>query len=58
MPITKGDKVEKVTGDYKFDGVVVSVFEKLNGKVRIVVENQDGLLHIFSENNLTLKEKT
>lgn len=56
MQITEGDNVEKISGDYTFDGVVVSVFKKLNGKVRIVVENQDGLLHIFSENNLTLKE--
>ena len=47
-----GDKVTKIKGDYKFEGTVVSVFEKLSGKVRLVIENQDGILHIFSESNL------
>lgn len=47
-----GDKVEKVTGDYKFPGTVVSTFQKLNGQERLVVENGDGILHIFSEKNL------
>lgn len=49
-----GDKVKKVTGDYSFEGAVVSVFEKLSGKVRVVVEDDRGILHIFSENNLEL----
>jgi hypothetical protein len=47
-----GDKVSKVTGDYNFEGVVVAVFQKLSGATRYVVENQDGILHIFSEKNL------
>jgi hypothetical protein len=47
-----GDKVEKVTGDYKFKGTVVSKFQKLSGVVRFVVENEDGILHIFSQTNL------
>lgn len=51
-----GDKVKKVTGDYNFEGFVVAVFEKLNGKVRLVVENPDGILHIYSEKKLELKE--
>ena len=51
-----GTKVAKVTGDYKFSGTIVAKFAKLDGKVRYVVENQDGILHIFSENNLREKE--
>lgn len=46
------DRVDKVTGDYKFTGQIVSVFRKLDGKIRYVVENQDGILHIFSESQL------
>lgn len=47
-----GDMVQKVTGDYKFIGWVVAVFEKRNGATRYVVENQDCVLHIFSDVNL------
>lgn len=47
-----GDKVKKVGGDYTFEGVVVSVFCKLSGQVRVVVEDDRGILHIFSERNL------
>ena len=50
-----GDKVIKVGGDYTFDGTVVSVFTKLSGKIRVVVEDNRGILHIFSEANLILK---
>jgi hypothetical protein len=45
-----GDEVEKIEG-YKWPGVVVSVFHKLDGQVRIVVETTSkdvaGALHIF-----------
>lgn len=51
-----GDKVEKVGGDYIFDGIVVSVFEKLSGKIRYVVEDDRGILHIFSDKQLKLKQ--
>jgi len=44
-----GDKVKKVGGDYTFEGVVVSVFEKLSGAVRLVVEDDRGVLHVYSE---------
>lgn len=47
-----GDYVEKVSGDYRFDGVVVAAFHKLDGRARYVVENGDGLLHVFSASNL------
>jgi hypothetical protein len=50
-----GDKVEKVGGDYTFVGVVVSVFQKLSGAVRLVVEDDRGVLHVYSEKNLRLK---
>lgn len=40
-------------GEYNFDGVVVSVFSKTaTGAVRYVVENKDGILHIFNEQQL------
>ena len=50
-----GDKVEKVGGDYTFIGVVVSVFQKLSGAVRLVVEDDRGVLHVYSEKNLRMK---
>jgi hypothetical protein len=50
-----GDKVEKVGGDYRFDGIVVAKFAKLSGLVRYVVEDDRGVLHIYSEKNLKLK---
>jgi hypothetical protein len=43
-----GDRVIKAGGDYRFEGQVVSVFRKLGGQIRYVVENDDGILHIFS----------
>jgi hypothetical protein len=49
-----GDKVEKVGGDYTFVGTVVSVFEKLSGAVRLVVEDDRGVLHVYSEKNLKM----
>lgn len=47
-----GDKVKKEGGDYKFYGTVVCVFTKLSGSVRYVVENADGIVHIFNTANL------
>ena len=47
-----GDQVEKVGGDYTFVGTVVSVFTKLSGAVRLVVEDDRGVLHVYSEKNL------
>lgn len=47
-----GDAVEKVGGDYTFEGTVVSVFSKLSGATRLVVEDNRGVLHIYSEKNL------
>lgn len=51
-----GDRVKKVGGDYVFNGTVVATVTKRNGKVRYVVENDDGILHIFSRNQLVIEE--
>lgn len=50
-----GDNVSKVGGDYRFDGVVRSVFTKDSGVIRLVVEDDRGILHIYSEKNLEKK---
>lgn len=47
-----GDKVEKTGGDYIFPGIIVAVFQKLSGQERLVVEDDRGILHIYSERNL------
>lgn len=47
-----GDKVHKVGGDYTFDSTIVAVFTKLSGKVRVVAEDDRGILHVFSQKNL------
>lgn len=52
-----GDRIEKRGGDYRFAGEVVAVFNKRNGVVRYVVENDDGILHIFSAANLQQASK-
>lgn len=46
------DAVRKVGGDYTFEGVVVTVFQKLSGAWRYVVEDDRGVLHIYSAKNL------
>ena len=51
-----GDKVSKVGGDYRFDGTVVAAFRKLSGVVRFVVEDDRGVLHIYSAKNLKNQE--
>jgi len=47
-----GDPVQKTKGDYTFYGWVVSTFKKRTGTKRIVVENAEGILHIFNEDQL------
>ena len=44
-----GQKFSKTGGDYSFTGIIVAAFTKLNGMVRYVGENEDGLLFIFNE---------
>lgn len=52
-----GDAVSKAGGDYRFDGVVVAAFPKLSGAVRYVVEDDRGVLHIYSAANLKRREE-
>ena len=54
MNIQVGDVVIKDSGDYTFSGIVVSVFPKLSGQTRIVVEDDRGLLFIFNPTQLRL----
>lgn len=50
-----GDRVRKKTGDYTFNGVVVAVFFKRDSTLeRVCVENDQGLIHIFSPAQLEL----
>jgi hypothetical protein len=50
-----GDFICKPKG-YKFDGVVVSIFENTSGQIRIVAElENNGMLHIFSPSQLEKK---
>jgi hypothetical protein len=51
------DNVSKRSG-YIFDGSVRAVFQKLDGQTRYVVENKDGLLHIFNATQLDLKSES
>ena len=51
-----GDKVDKLKG-YRFPGTVVSIFPKLDGETRYVVEMDGfGLLHIYSAGDLVRRE--
>ena len=51
-----GDHVKKDRG-YIFEGTVIGVVTKLNSdKKRIVVENADGIIHIFRPSQLLVLE--
>lgn len=52
--IKVGDEVYKTKG-YKFPGTVVAVFKKLDGQIRLVVEDDRGSLHIFNESQVALQ---
>lgn len=56
MEFLVGDYVKKVTGDYQIHGTVVSVFKKIDGATRLVVEHRaergGSFLHIYGPNNL------
>lgn len=51
-----GDLVCKRSGDYRFDGTVVAAFRKISGVQRYVVEDDRGVLHIFSTEQLRRRE--
>lgn len=53
-PFVVGDNVMKVGGDYLFSGIVVAAFAKLSGAERYVVEDDRGVLHVYSRRNLRL----
>ena len=55
MDVKVGSKVSKRGGDYRFDGVCVSVFTKTSGAVLYVVEDDRGGLHIYSRSNLDIE---
>lgn len=48
------DYVRKKGGDYTFEGFVVAAFRKTSGQVRYVVEDDRGVLHVYSAGNLEL----
>ncbi len=50
-----GELVKKVGGDYQFEGQVVAAFAKKSGAIRYVVEDDRGVLHIYSDKNLMLQ---
>ena len=54
--MNQGDLVEKVGGDYTFIGKIVAAFRKLSGERRFVVEDDRGVLHIYSAKNLRVGE--
>lgn len=49
-----GEYVRKKGGDYTFEGFVVAAFRKSTGAVRYVVEDDRGVLHVYSTANLEL----
>ena len=54
-----GDTVKKTGGDYSFYGIIVSRFRKWKdgfpeGPERYVVQNVDGVLHIFAAHQLVV----
>jgi hypothetical protein len=53
VKIDIGNRVIKWGGDYRFIGNVVAVFLKRDGEsARVVVENDDGVIHIFNPGQL------
>jgi hypothetical protein len=52
MSFNIGDKVEKYTGDYHLEGIIVAKFYTTSNKLRFVIEHIPGFLHIYSENNI------
>jgi hypothetical protein len=43
------DFVYKKGGDYTYEGYIVGVITKKSGQIRYVVENDKGMLFIFSK---------
>ena len=51
-------RVIKDGGDYTFEGEVRCIFTKRSGAIRYVVENDAGIVHIFSAKNIRLAESS
>lgn len=56
-PLSEGDQVMKVSGDYIFPGRIVTIFKKVDDEtVRVVVESTSedtrGMLHVFNPSQL------
>jgi len=51
-----GTKVKKITGDYTFSGIVIGTFTKLSGLQRYAVEDDRGVIHIYTAKNLALRK--
>lgn len=47
------DRIVKTTCGHRFRGVVIGVVQKRSGAWRYVVENDDGITHIFKAANIT-----
>jgi hypothetical protein len=56
--VKTGDRVQKRRG-YKWPGIIVAVFETLEGEMRVVVEctvpEVAGALHIYSPDQLEMQ---
>jgi hypothetical protein len=50
------EKVQKVGGDYQFQGYIRAAFPKHSGAYRYVVEDDRGILHIFSAKQLEIRD--
>lgn len=61
LVVGHGDKlgtiVNKMEGDYVFHGDVRGIIYKRSGAIRIVVQNNEGILHIFSPSQLVMEKK-
>ena len=47
-----GERVLERYGECRFEGEVVAAFTKRNGQWRYVVENEYGVLHVFTGHQL------
>ena len=56
MKFKLGEKVQKVGGDYIYEGVVAGIVYKTSGQIRYVIEDDRGMLFIFNEKNLQLRK--
>lgn len=54
MEFKLGDAVSKDGGDYTFKGVVVGIVVKRSKAIRVVVEDDRGLLFIFNPDQIKL----